>query len=363
MTERRSVAARLAGLAMFAALASCDGGTTGPPPPSAPPEWELLEASPTVVRHHFQDAWFISPDEGWVVESVGRTHHTADGGESWEMLSSQSEVFFRSVVFVSPTLGWIGDLNGFNSPEPQRALWETRDGGRTWTNITDRVVGPEPVGLCGMFSVDAETIYGVGRWSGPAVFVRTDDGGATWESVDLAPLATGAVDVHFFDRDRGLIGAGRGVGNSPEEQQASRTVVLATEDGGRTWEERFVGSAEGSWAWKMSFPSPDVGYVATQGPSAGGIVLKTEDGGRTWSEIVVPGAPDGGFWGLGFATPERGWVGVDGGGVMETNDGGLTWTGEDWAEDQTLNRFRMLTPDLGFAVGARVFRFEAAADR
>lgn len=69
-----------------------------------------------------------------------------------------------------------------------------------------------------------------------------------------------------------------------------------------------------------------------------------------------------GFWGVGFITPLRGWAAADGGVVLETMDGGATWEQRDWAEDQTINRFRMLGEDLGFAIGRRMFRFDAASE-
>ena len=322
-----------------------------------PVGWYLLPRSPTATSSHFQDAAFTSPLEGWIISAPGTVYHTADGGLTWDHRFTSSVgipgMFFRSVAFADATTGWAGDLNAFNNPDPLRALWETTDGGRNWTNITSRVSGPEPVGLCGMRRLDGGALVGVGRWSGPAVFVRSDDDGASWTSVDLAPLLTGAIDVHFFDGMRGIAAGGRGVGNSLEAQDTSVTVIIGTEDGGATWEERFVGSARGSWAWKISFPTPAVGYVATQGPSPGGIVLKTTDGGQTWTEIDLPTTMS--FWGIGFVTSLRGWVAGDE--VFETADGGATWELADWAPERYVNRFVVLSDTLAYAVGKRIHRY------
>lgn len=347
------------------AAAACGGGDApgppplpppGPPPPVAPAlGWETLGAAPVSpgdARH--DDLFFLSPDLGWLVNTRGEIHQTRDGGRTWTLLHSDPDVRFRSVGFATPEVGWAGDINAFNRPEPLHALYESRDGGRTWTNITTAVAGPEPVGLCGLWVVDGSTVYAVGRWSGPAVFVRTRDGGASWSSVDLAPLATGAVDVRFFDAEHGLVTGGDGVGNSPEAQGSSRTVVLRTEDGGDTWEVAHSSDRTGTWGWKFSFPTPQVGYLATQGPARAGIVLKTTDGGRTWSELQV--AEDVGFSGIGFATAQLGWVGGDDDEVFETLDGGLTWSRVHLGT--SLNRFRMLGPDLGYASGRTVYRFE-----
>ncbi len=344
-------------LALVPGPVACGDDSSSPPPPPPVSGWTVVARSPATSQGHFMDAWFLDANEGWVVGFFGDVFHTGDGGATWEQRhgAAEAESYFRSVTFVSPTLGWVGDFNGFSRPEPQRALWETRDGGRTFTNVTSKVVGPEPVGLCGLWSVDASTIYGVGRWNGPAVFVRSTDGGDTWQSVSLAPMMTGAVDVYFFDRTRGIVVGGRGVGSSVEEQIASRTVILMTDDGGTTWTERYVGSTLGHWAWKISFPTPQVGYVATQGPSPDRTVLKTTDGGLTWTEQVVTSTEDG-FAGTGFVSESVGWVGGENV-AFETTDGGSTWQRAPWADGESFNRFRMLAGGGGFAVGRRVFKF------
>ena len=343
-----------------------------PPPPPAPPpitdtvgtisplgaQWAELPSSPTNASGHFQDTWFINENEGWVVAITGAVHHTTDGGATWQQLrppANTGQSLFRAVTFVSPELGWVGDLNNFNNPDAGRSLWETRDGGKTFENISSRITGPAPTGICGLYSVDASTIFGVGRWHGPAVFIRSTDGGATWQSTSLAPMMTGAVDVYFFDRQRGIIAGARGVGNSVAEQNSSRVVIATTSDGGVTWTERFVGTKVGHWSWKISFPTPSVGYIATQGPAAELIVLKTTDGGTTWKEIDL-GVKDAG-WGAAFISPTTGWITV-GSAAYETTDGGASWKKSLWPKNQSVNRIRFLPSGRGYAAGSRIFRFQ-----
>jgi photosystem II stability/assembly factor-like uncharacterized protein len=328
-------------------------------PETASTNWTPATSSPLSDGSHFQDGSFISATQGWVIGAPGDVHFTNDGGNSWEhrfdMGPNSAGSFFRSVAFVSDTKGWIGDLGPFATPAPGRSLWETTDGGFTWTNVSARISGATVIGLCGMWPINATTVVGVGRWSGPAVFLKTADAGATWQSQSLAPMLTGAVDVHFFDATHGIIAGGRGVGNSMAEQQASRVVVLATDDGGATWSERFVGSKAGAWSWKISFPTPQIGYIATQGPSSGPTVLKTFDGGATWREIEILGGPSAGLWGAGFSSTLVGWVGADNG-VWQTRDGGLTWTTTMWGTDGSINRFRMFPNGTAFAMGKQVYR-------
>jgi photosystem II stability/assembly factor-like uncharacterized protein len=258
------------------------------------------------------------------------------------------------VAFVSAEVGWVGALNNLLSPAPQSSLYETRDGGGTWTNISSRIVGPEPAGLCGLFRLDNNHVFGAGRWNGPAVFVRTRDRGRTWRSVSLEPLLSGAIDLHFFTPLRGIVVGGRGLALSEETWAQSRAVVLMTEDGGDTWREQYVSPTLGTWGWKVTFPTPEIGYVALQGPAEVSRILRTTDSGMTWTELPVA-ATEFGFWGVGFVTPSHGWFGADSA-VYETHDGGFTWSVNQWGEN--VNRFRVVSPGLAYAVGRRVYRFE-----
>ena len=336
---------------LFAGVA-CGGGTSPDRDPIGTPSpgWSVPTAAP-VAPARYDDVTFIDRRHGWVVGTHGQVFRTTDGGATWTM-ANQSQIFFRAVAFVSEKVGWAGNLNFTNTPTPRSSLYETRDGGTTWGNISARITGPDPAGICGMFVLNATTVFGVGRWSGPPIFIRTRDGGQTWRSVSLEQFATGLIDVHFFDAMHGIAVGGDGVGRTVEQQFASRTVILATDDGGDTWRVVHRGTTAGKWAWKISFPTRQIGYVSTQGPTQDGAVLKTTDGGQTWQQLRVG---DGlAFSGIGFATSELGWVASDAL-VHETRDGGLTWTNRGFGEH--INRFRFFGDSVGFAVGKTIYWF------
>src|SRR3546814_9295049 len=58
----------------------------------------------------------------------------------------------------------------------------------------------------------------------------------SWTSRDLHGVASGLVDLHFFDERQGIAVGAVGGGSSAAEQAASRTVILSTQDGGETWQ-------------------------------------------------------------------------------------------------------------------------------
>jgi photosystem II stability/assembly factor-like uncharacterized protein len=106
---------------------------------------------------------------------------------------------------------------------------------------------------------------------------------------------------------------------------------------------------------KISFSTPLIGYVATQGGASDHVTIKTIDGGLTWSELPVV-TTESGFSGSGFVSPTLGWIGGETG-AFETADGGSIWQKVAWAGAESINRFRIFSDGSAIAVGKHVFRY------
>ena len=346
---------------VFAIVAGCPADSTSPHGPPTAVGWSVLPNGP--VRpdaNHHMDITFINADTGWLADIDGKLWRTQDGGATWSMVNFSASILMRSVAFISPAHGFVGNLNNYANPVPGVSLWETTDSGKTLTNISSRITGPSPAGVCGMWAIDDTTVVAVGRWNGPAFFLKTVDAGQTWTSIDLAPLATGIVDVYFKDPMHGFLVGCDGVGNLGAEQLASKTVILGTIDGGATWQVRFKSTQSGTWGWKFAFPSDSIGYVAEQGPNQGGFFVKTTDGGMTWTESSIGTAV--GFSGIGFSSDNVGWIGSDTA-TFETDDGGTSWRLVRFGtspEGENINRFRMLPNAIGYAAGHAVYKFDGS---
>jgi photosystem II stability/assembly factor-like uncharacterized protein len=357
-------------LAVCGTAWSC-GGTSpvsmSSPPPSpiptptpspaliGPEGWRLLAGSPESPNNsRHDDLFFLDERNGWLANTRGQVHRTTDAGETWQQLFQfEGGIFPRCLGFASATKGWVGNINfTAGSARPDSSLFETEDGGRTWSNISARISGPTVVGLCGLRVPERNVVVAVGRWNGPPMFVKSTDGGRSFTSVNVAPLASGLVDLFFFNERDGFAVGGLGVGPSEAEQRASRTVILATNDGGATWQRRYTSESVGQWAWKIQFVTDRVGYVTTEGPVPEGAVLKTTDGGLTWRPMLV--APGVAFEAVGFVSPDRGWVGSFPT-LYATNDGGASWRSLQYGF--RVNRMRVLNEALLYASGDRVYRW------
>jgi photosystem II stability/assembly factor-like uncharacterized protein len=310
--------------------------------------WVALPNAPTLGLARHDDVTFVDEDTGWVINFRCLIFHTNDGGDTWTQ-QYQNGPRFRSVGFANDQVGWVGSLDA------HQVLYETRDGGQTWSNITNRISGVNPGGICGLWVVNDQVVYAVGAYSGTPRFIKSIDGGQTWTSRDMSVHIQTLVDVYFMDEQRGFA-----LGGNNTDLGHAAAVVLMTTDGGSTWTKRFTSTRSGEWGWKLSFPTPDVGYASTEffnGEYTDAKVLKTTDGGLTWQEILIPGSTA--LQGIGFISEDVGWA--SGRGIAsETEDGGTTWS-SNGVLDGRVNRIRVLNEHLAYAVGSRVYKYTAEA--
>lgn len=335
------------------------------------PAWTKLETEP--YRGKQDDILFINPEIGWYVNGAGKIFKTTNGGDSWVQQLHKPGTYFRCVAFVDDKLGFAGNIGPdyFPNVSDKTPLYQTTDGGETWTEVTT-IEGPPIVGLCAMQvlkekfvnagQLDQRTrIIGVGRVGGPTAMIVSDDLGKTWQQISIAEHAAMAFDVHFFNRNEGIIAAAT---NADVAQ--SNALILSTSDGGKTWTKPWKSERPFELTWKISFPTREVGYVTIQSYNPDPAVMdrfvaKTTDGGKTWSEVKLVSDAKVREFGIAFLDEQTGWVGAMPNG-FQTTDGGTTWSKVDMGN--AVNKIRVLTsPDTvtAFAIGTHVHRLTMPA--
>ena len=313
--------------------------------------WIELPNAPIVTR--FNDIQFLNENQGWAVNGWGQIYHSPDGGETWEMQFEQTNSHFRSVGFFDELNGWVGNVGeGEFGATDSTNLYYTEDGGVSWFPFND-FTGPLPKGLCGIQVISDSVLYAVGRVRGPGFFVKTSDKGVNWTSYSFNQYVSvaGLIDLHFFSPDTGFI-----VGLTDADHNQSRGIVLKTTDGGETWMPVHISSRLGEWAWKIHFPSNNVGYVSLQRNYESPIYfLKTVDGGATWDEMLFMN--DYYFiQGIGFIDENLGWMGGNSSyPTFVTTDGGYNWSSADFGS--RVNRFNFINNNIGFACGETIYKY------
>lgn len=267
-------------------VATTDGGRTWSSP-TEPLEGQIV----TFV--------FSGPDDGWAITSLGTLLSSSDAGRSWRvdktpehaiaLCSASGTVWFSGPtgnVYVSDDGGpWTLSLAGSSVPDvhnsvgpnpiPQQ-LWiacqagtawalynygsaagstpyvleRTLDGGTSWASVLGAEVVPEPSGTpaaAGGALVDFGVSGPSSAWlltycapcaaGMPAIVTTTN--GSTFSSTYF-PIAEGvyaeAIDAAFSDQANGWAVLSEYPSSEPGQASLQTTVVLATHDGGSTWE-------------------------------------------------------------------------------------------------------------------------------
>jgi len=171
--------------------------------------------------------------------------------------------YLRSIEFATPTLGFCGTLSN--------RFLRTNDGGNTWENIITSIT-PVPAGICGLAAPTAERIYGVGVWSHPANMVRSTDGGDSWSVVHTTGTGSDYIwkpqtpdGIHLYGSIDGPPGSG--------------TRYVRSSDAGLTWQTD---------TFTMDYTYVQViGFLDSQHGWTGGFnqLFETTDGGETWQIV------------------------------------------------------------------------------
>ncbi len=314
--------------------------------------------APSELKKH-DDIYFRDDTTGWLVTRSGQIFHTSDGGITWLEQLNDSTAYFRCIGFSDDMNGVAGNLK---ADTLGNVLYRTENKGLTW-NVVDSsaISGDIPKGICGIYVVDSSTVYACGRVFGPAFFIRSFNGGNTWESFNMSDSVGMLIDLYFWDVDHGIM-----IGGSDANRDSCKMLILYTENAGDSWETIYQGDRAQEWGWKISFPTESIGYVSIQKkpytPATTEYFLKTIDGGMNWFgfPFMFAGSSESQVYSslaIGFVTPAKGWMGsyINHRPTLITEDGGWTWTEATFG--QNVNRIRFLHPWLGYAVGRTVYKY------
>ncbi len=140
----------------------------------------------------------------------------------------------------------------------------SRNGGETWTRVI-----AEQVGAIAIHPGDADVVYA----STPEAFLKSTDGGESWETLDLDDPWGGPLVIDPFAPDTLYLPLTSG--------------VVRSEDGGETWAPFAIPGGLRA----VALPSSSPGTIFAYGRSGGfARVSRSDNGGQTWGPSV-PIAP------------------------------------------------------------------------
>jgi photosystem II stability/assembly factor-like uncharacterized protein len=148
--------------------------------------------------------------------------------------------------------------------------------------------------------------------------LATNDGGQTWQARRL-PTFDGVRDIFFINESEGWLVCEPNV-YELQTKDAPRTYLLQTVDGGAEWQKIVVDPKDPDLRIvRAVFTSPERGWVFGEG----GTVFGTRDSGVTWVRCVVPTRHL--LLGGTFIDENRGWIVGAGATILQTSDGGASW--------------------------------------
>ena len=263
---------------------------------------------------------------------------TTDGGRTWTALGlAATQQIARVVVHpTNPDIAYVAALGHAFGPNPERGIYKTTDGGRSWTRVLSRNDSTGASDLA-MDPSNPEVLYAAfwqvlrTPWSlssggtGDGLF-KTTDGGAHWTELTANP-----------GLPRGLWG-NIGLAVSPAKParvwaiiEADSGGVYRSDDGGATWSwvNRDHKLRQRAWYYMRITADPkdsNVVWAVNTG------LYRSKDGGRTFEHLPDPHGDNHDVW-IAPNDPQRMIESNDGGSNVSTN-GGKTWTDQDYATAQ-----------------------------
>ncbi len=258
-------------------------------------------------------------------------YRSDDGGRHWRHLGLENTHAIGRIRVhpTDPDVAYVAALGHPYGPNPERGVFRTTDGGRTWDRILFRNDRTGAVDLV-MDPSDPDVLYATlwevyrkpwQLWSGGAgsgIF-KTTDGGDSWSELTNSPgypsgiLGKMTVTVSGADSERvwANVEAEAGGLYMSDDAGSSWTLVNAHRD---IWQRAF-------YFQRIQADPTDRNTIYILNFR----LMRSTDAGRTLESVRETHADHHDLW-IDPANPLRMIDGNDGGGVVSVN-GGRTWTG------------------------------------
>ena len=255
---------------------------------------------------------------------------TLDGCQSWDTITGTIEGYVYST-------GCLNDTTWFLSSKSLNDAWiyKSTNQGDTWQKVdTMYLRTPE---ICFPNDSVGYAIQTSTEW---AMVTKTTDRGDSWEMINSFTTewgGAGVTDFVFINENIGYMVYESGI-------------VYRTEDGGQTFEQVYKNFSYDLHA--LDFINPYDGFVVGEPKVAdsiskdSGVVLQTSDGGETWSFTSIAGDCRD----VVFLSPDSAFIAA-GGGIYKTFNGGEDWFYSGSTEEYAISGLCFPFRYTGYAIG------------
>ena len=246
------------------------------------------------------------PSTFYISGADGGIHKTIDGGVSFKAVFENQRAYSIGALTLAPSdknILWVGTGEGDprNSVGYGWGVYKSTDGGDSWEHLglkkTERikriVVDPN--------NPDVACVCALGKEWGPnperGVF-KTTDGGKTWDKILYIDEDTGCADIAMENENPRIMYAGMWTFRRKPwrfDDGGKNTAIYKTTDGGANWKKIMNGLPKTDMARPgihIAQSNPDIVYLMTEF-EGGGTVFRSEDKGENW--VMVNDNPNVNF--------------------------------------------------------------------
>jgi len=254
-------------------------------------QWNELP-QPTNLTGTIVDIALIDSEKIWIASSSGQILFTPNAGNDWtEQFFNDTLVYFMNYIEMFDAQ--IGVAMGDNAslisdPGGPAIILRTTDGGQNWVSVNDSAFGASSGDTWRRIDfVNADVGYFFPSGKNPQRMYKTSNGGSNWSQINYPAYAQ---ILKFFDEKIGLA-------------ISEKSKVLRTTDGGQSWQQ--FTSGHNGWGNDIEFSPENPAFVWLTDKER---IYFSSDTGKTWKEQYSKGGTD-----LEFVNDTTGWcVGIDG---------------------------------------------------
>ncbi len=288
----------------------------------------------------------------------GGVYRSTDAGGSFTFvgLKETHDIPTLAVDPRNPDVAWVAALGHLWGANPERGVYKTNDGGRTWTQslkidadtgACDVAVNPKnPDTVYAAMYARRRTPWSFTGNSDKGGIFRSGDGGRTWKKLTQGlPPRTGRIGLAIYAKDPSIVYATvesdfGGLGRDAFDNRSPSGGVFRSQDGGDTWTRLSELNPRPFYFSRIAVDPEDDQRVYLPGWDLG----VSDDGGRTFrrsgSEFVHV---DFHAVAIDPQKPGRVFVGNDGG-VYISHDKAATW---DYRNTVSVGQFYRVAVDMG----------------
>ncbi|MGD9906345.1 MAG: WD40/YVTN/BNR-like repeat-containing protein, partial [Vicinamibacterales bacterium] len=288
---------------------------------------EVAPSNPSVIYVGMGEACF----RGNASHGDG-VYKSADAGKTWTRvgLEATRQIGRLQIHPTNPDIVYVAALGDAWGPSPDRGVFRTRDGGRSWQKVLyrnenagaiDIVLDPGHPDVLYASTLELRRYPWGFRSAGPGTALyKSTDGGDTWTDLSgKAGLPAG---------DKGRIGIAL-ASSQPNRVWAiidaagAAQGIYRTDDGGETWTHLTDNAdlTQRPWYYHHIYADPKNAEVLW---ALNVDLWKSTDGGTTFTEVTAPHGDFHGLW-IDPQDPMR-MVNANDGGATVTFNGGRSWS-------------------------------------